>query len=175
VSVEVDPRWVTPFGEWDPRLTLRRRWTTIWERGPQDFEDFDFPLDVEISDDGRWLVFGGHSVHNIISDTEYREGLRFYDSDGQLIRFVSRRDLPIGDYDISTASWYDATRTRIRGSRLEFYTPRRDEPLVFDVTTGELIQGRLIPGQGDDSHHDEWLRKLTGSSVADPPDSSSSD
>lgn len=164
VSVEVDPRWDEQRREWDPRLTMRRRWTTMWEREPRDFADFDYPLDVEVSDDGRWLVFGGYSAHNIINDPDYREGLRFYDSRGKLVRFVSRRDLPVPDYGISTAAWYDATRTRLRGTELEFFTPRLEEPLIFDVTTGELIRGRLVPGQGDDSHHDEWLRRLTGES-----------
>lgn len=164
VSVEVDPRWDEKRNESDPRLTLRRRWTTIWEREPRDFQDFWYPSDIQMSDDGRWLVFGGQSAHNIIYDPDYREGLRFYDSRGKLLRFVSRRDLPVGDYGISTASWYDATRTCIRGTELKFFTPSLEVPLVFDVTTGELIRGRLVPGQGDDSHHDEWLRRLTGES-----------
>lgn len=155
VSIEVDPRWDTQFREWDPRLTLRRRWTTIWERGPQDFEDFEYPNDVKVSDDGKWLVFGGYSAHNISFDPDYREGLRFYDSRGRLIRFVSRRDLPPGEYFTSTVAWYDATRTRLRGARLEFFTPGVEEPLVFDVTTGDPVQGRLVPGQGEDSHRRE--------------------
>jgi len=166
VSVEVDPRWIEVYRKRDPRLTLRRGQTTIWERGPEDFEDFRYPLDVKVSDDGRWLVFGGSSVHNISFDPDYREGLRFYDAQGKLVRFVSRRDLPVGDCGISSAVWYDSARTRLEGAELEFYTPRRDEPLVFDVTTGELIQGRLVPGQGDDSHHEEWLRSWTSAPAA---------
>jgi len=169
-SLEVDPRWSSTGESWNPLLTLRRHraWLglftsteVLWQRSPSAFVDFAYPLDVKLSDDGAFLVFGGASAHNIVSDTTYREGLRFYDSSGKLIRFVSRRDLPVGSYGISTAQWYDSERSRVEANSFVFYSPSRREPLVFDLRTGGAITGHLVPGQGDDRYHEEWLHKLT--------------
>ncbi|HEV2844855.1 MAG TPA: hypothetical protein VG477_08425 [Thermoanaerobaculia bacterium] len=158
--LEVDPRWNWSYEVSKPLLTFRRKARVLWRRTESSFKDFRYPLDVKISDDGKWLVFGGVSVHNISFDLKYDEGLRFYRADGSLVRFVSRRDLPAGDYGISTSHWYDETRTRIVGSRLQFFTPTRSEPLIFELSTGALVRGRLTPGQGDDSHQNEWLERL---------------
>jgi hypothetical protein len=156
--LEVDPRWDESRQLPRPLLVFRHDGAVLWRRDESAFEDFRYPLDVQVSDDGKWLVFGGTSAHNISFDTEYREGLRLYSSEGKLIRFVSRRDLPVGDYGISTSDWYDRTRTHIEGERLFFFTPGVAEPLVFDLPTGTLVSGKLVPGQGDDSHHGPWLR-----------------
>src|SRR4029077_808218 len=86
-SLEVDPRWHSD--SWRPVLTLTRttswfgffaRKQQLWRRSPSQFDDFDYPLDVKLSDDGRYLVFGGASAHNMIFDPAYHEGLRFYRS-----------------------------------------------------------------------------------------------
>jgi hypothetical protein len=147
-ELEVDPRWDASYSDLDPLLTLRRRGTVVWRRSSDDFESFDFPMHMLVADDGRHLVFGGYSVHNV---GNYDEGLRFYDAAGKLIRFVSRRDLPPGPYSVSTAHWFDAERTRIKGRTLHFYTPRREQPILFDLQTGKASPKTAIaPGQGDD-------------------------
>jgi hypothetical protein len=120
-------------------------------RDTSDFEDFRFPLHVCVSNDGLYLVFGGHSAHNMSFDTGYREGLRFYDADGVLVRFVTRRDLPRGYDGVSTSGWYDDSRSHITAHRFVFFTPGKDEPMEFDLESGELLTGELVPGQGDDS------------------------
>lgn len=130
-------------------ITLRSRRHAVWSRGPADFEDFRYPLHALVSDDGSFLVFGGASAHNL---GDYQEGLRFYRADGKLIRFLSRRDLPLGIRTASTANWYDARRSRLDGHHLLFFTPCRQKPLVVDVTTGEVLEGGpLVAGQGDDA------------------------
>jgi hypothetical protein len=143
----------------EPLLTFRHGENVVWQHGPDYFEDFDFPLDALVSDDGKWLVFGGASAGNVSFDTQYKEGLRFYSTSGRLVRFVSRRDLPVGDFGITTSNWYDSYRTRLNGTRLEFFTPSRPNSLVFDITTGRIAKGSLIVGQGDDSHHQDWFLK----------------
>ncbi len=153
------------YGSWEDEseetvLTYRKGDVTLWTKRSSELEDYWSANHVHISDDGNWLVFGGVSAHNISFDLEHREGLRFYRRDGSLIRFVSRRDLPVVEYGISTAFWYDGERTGIVGSELRFYTPGLDEPLVFEVSTGELVRGRLIEGQGDDAKHGDWLREV---------------
>lgn len=168
-SLAVDPRWQSD--PWRPVLTLTRttswfglfaRKQEIWRRSPSQFEDFHFPLDVKLSDDGAYLVFGGASAHNTIFDTGYREGLRFYRSDGHLIRFISRRDLPVGSYGVSTSDWYDSERSYVEGHTLTFYSPTRPVPILFDLETGAVLKGRVVSGQGDDHHHQDWLRRRSG-------------
>jgi len=129
----------------------------VWTRTPEHFEDFQFPMHACVSDDGRFVVFGGYSVHNLSQDDKYREGLRFYDHEGHLIRLVSRRDLPLGSYSISTVHWYDSQRTRIEGRKLTFHTPGVDEPMEFELSTGKVLQGTIVPGQGSDDHWRDWL------------------
>jgi hypothetical protein len=158
-SLEVDPSWDEISVVPRPLLTLRRAGEELWSKEASAFQSFRLPLDVRLSNDGKWLVFGGVSVHNISFDTKYEEGLRFYRENGRLIRFVSRRDLPVGEYGVSTAFWYDEQRTRIVGTELHFFTPGRNEPLLFSLETGAVTRGRLTPGEGDDSHWREQFRK----------------
>jgi hypothetical protein len=150
----VDPRWTDRL-EMQPLLTLRTRdGELLWKRVPSQFEEFHYPMHACVSDDGQYVVFGGYSVHNV---GHYREGLRFYGPTGRLIRFYSRRDLPAGVYSVSTAHWYDAERSRLVGSRFLLYTPERDVPTVFAVETGEVMEGSVVAGQGDDEEH--WRRR----------------
>ena len=143
----VDPRR-DETNKTNPLLTLTRKsGEVVWQRRPGDFEDFRFPMHACVGADGRHLVFGGYSVHNF---GVYREGLRFYGSDGRLIRFVSRRDLPGGPRRVSTAHWYDSDRTHIDENRLLFFTPGVKEPMVFDIRTGDVLAGEIVEGQGDD-------------------------
>ncbi|MEM9599375.1 MAG: hypothetical protein AAGD06_34235, partial [Acidobacteriota bacterium] len=148
-------------------LTLRRDSDVVWRRTPEDFEDFDYPLHALVADEGGYLVFGGVSVHNF---GNYDEGLRLYDGDGHLVRFVSRKDLPPGHYSISTAHWYDAERSHIEGTTLVFYTPGRDAPIRFDLKRGTALpEGAVVPGQaGDDFDHFErqWLQPVDGAPSA---------
>ena len=158
LRLEVDPRRL-PDGSYHGSLLTLTSSTgdTLWTRTDADFEDFHFPTHACISDDGRFAVLGGYSAHNLSWDRDYREGLRFYNPEGRLIRFVSRHDLPLGPYSISTAHWYDADKTRIAGDRLVFHTPGIEEPMEFELSTGKLSQGQIIPGQGDDHHWRDWL------------------
>lgn len=159
--VTVDPKW-NEAGDASPELSLRDEdGQTIWTRVPQDFEDFYYPLHVSASDDGQYLVFGTSSVHNMIDDGEYREGIRIYRHDGSLVRFISRRDLRPGDYGVSTASWLDYERSHIRGDVFYLFTPGESDPVVLALSSGRVVRGRVIPGQGDDSHWD-FGRKLQG-------------
>ncbi len=129
----------------------------VWTRTREDFEDFHYPMHVCVSGDGKLMVFGGYSAHNLSGDGEYREGLRFYDQEGRLIRFISRRDLPVGQYSVSTAHWYDSEGTRIEGDRLIFVTPGVDEPMEFELSTGKVLKGTIVPGQGGDENWRDWL------------------
>ncbi len=150
----VDPRRSQRTRRSNPLLTLASRsGEVIWERTPTDFEEFRYPLDACVSRDGRYLVFGGVSVHNL---GKYYEGLRFYDEDGRLLRFISRRDLPRGYRGVSTSLWYDDGRTRIEEYRFFFFTPGISEPMVFDVRNGKLLEGAIVEGQGDDR---DWFQK----------------
>ena len=143
----VDPRW-TEDSRMQPLLTFYRGESEVlWQRLPEAFENFDFPMHACISDDGEYLVFGGYSVHNV---GHYSEGLRFYDTTGRLIRYYSRRDLPPGVYSVSTAHWYDDERSGIVGSRFLLYTPESKTPTVFALETGEVLEGSVVLGQGDD-------------------------
>jgi hypothetical protein len=145
----VDPGAGSDPAKATPTLTLRSRLRAVWSRRPADFEDFAYPVRALVSDDGSFLVFGGASAHNL---GDYHEGLRFYRADGKLVRFLSRRDLPLGIKSVSTANWYDARRTRLEGHHLLFFTPCRPKPLVVDVTSGEILEGGpLVAGQGDDA------------------------
>ena len=165
-ELTVDPVWSADGSEMDPRLTLRSAGgSSLWTRSSSDFEDFQFPMHACVSDDGRHVVFGGYSVHNVSWDDEYREGLRFYDNQGKLIRFISRRDLPIGRYSVSTAHWYDTERTRIVDGRLLFFTPGRDDPMEFELSTGATVVGDVVKGQGDDRRRLEGMLRR---SATDP-------
>jgi len=147
-SLTVDPRWNDETGHASPLLTLQRAsGDLVWVRTPDEFEQFDYPMHACVSDDGRFIVFGGYSAHNF---KNYNEGLRFYDATGKLIRMISRLDLPHGKYGVSTAEWYDEERSRIDGELFLFFTPGIPEPLRFDVETGELLEGTLVHGQGED-------------------------
>lgn len=164
LELEVDPRWDDRFTFNSPLLTLRHRGEVVWRRTADEFESFDYPMHALVADDSRHLVFGGYSVHNF---GHYDEGLRFYDAAGRLIRYVSRRDLPPGEYSVSTAHWFDAERTVVRGQTLVFYTPGRDEPIEFDLRTGSATPAEaIVPGQGDDRAN--W-RKRWGLQHDDQP------
>jgi hypothetical protein len=153
--VIVDPQWNESRDAVHPEIELKTgAGRLVWRKKATDFEDFRYPLHVSVSDDGQFLVFGGASVHNMIDDENYREGVRIYRADGTLVRFVSRRDLRPGSYGVSTASWYDSERSGIRSGEFHLFTPDEDDPLVLRVSSGRLVRGDLIPGQGDDSHWD---------------------
>jgi hypothetical protein len=151
----VDPHWNQLGDTVRPEIELRTdAGRLIWKKKAADFEDFKYPLHVSVSDDAQYLVFGGASVHNMIHDEDYREGIRIYRANGTLVRFVSRRDLRPGSYGVSTASWYDSERSGISGGEFHLFTPGAEDPLVFRLSTGRVVRGDLIPGQGDDSHWD---------------------
>jgi len=144
----VDPRLNKENQRAEPLLTLQdKTGQIIWERTADDFAEFRYPMHACLSDDGQFIVFGGYSAHNF---KDYSEGLRFYNRDGNLIRWISRLDLPRGQFGISTAAWYDEDRSSIRNGVFRLFTPGRAEPLDFDLETGELLSGSLTPGQGND-------------------------
>ncbi len=152
----VDPSRTQRPRRSNPLLTLTSRaGEVIWERTSEDFQDFRYPLHACVSADGRFLVFGGVAAHNL---GKYYYGLRFYDENGKLLRFITRRDLPWGYHSVTTSFWYDEGRTRIEGHRLLFFTPGIDEPMVFDIRNGKVLEGQLVEGQGDDRDHwvDRW-------------------
>jgi hypothetical protein len=73
-----------------------------------------------------------------------------------------RRDLPAGQYSVSTAHWFDAVRTSIRGQTLHFYTPGKSHPIEFDLQTGETSPAdAVVAGQGDDKENwrKRWLER----------------
>lgn len=157
-QLTVDPGGSADYRHENPLLTLRSSTQeVVWSRTATDFEDFQFPMRTLVSDDGRYIVFGGYTVHNLSWDNDYREGLRFYDHEGRLIRFISRLDLPLGQYSISTVHWYDSEETYIEENRLIFSTPGVTEPMEFDLSSGEVLKGRIVAGQGDDHHWRQWL------------------
>jgi len=163
LQLTADPGWLSGASQMNPVITLSTAsGTVVWSRGPEDFEAFTYPMHVSIADEGLFLVFGGYSMHNISSDTGYDEGLRFYEQSGALIRFVSRLDLPPGQYSVSTAHWYDSERTRIDGGTLLFFRPGTTEPMEFELSSGRLLQGTLTPGQGDDEHWREKFLQRSG-------------
>lgn len=122
----------------------------LWERTSGFFEDFHFPLHVSISNDGKYFVFGGFFVHNLIFDAAYHEGIRIYTADGKLVRFVSRRDLPQGGQTVSTVRWYDYKRSRIEGNTFLLFTPGKEDPQLFDLATGNIVKGTSLSDQMQD-------------------------
>jgi len=112
-----------------------------WEKGPDYFEDYRFPLHECVSNDGQYLVFGGVSAHNLILDKENKEGIRIYRADGRLVRFISRKVLPEGYRGASTSDWYDNDRSHMdnRAGVFVLRTPERLRPCVFLLTTGKRI------------------------------------
>ena len=154
----VDPQRSAEYASNSPLITLNSATEGIvWTRTAADFEDFQFPMHATVSDDGRFVVFGGYSVHNLSWDKENQEGLRFYDHEGRLIRFIGRQDLPLGQYSISTVHWYDSERTQIEGEKLIFRTPGIEDPMEFELSTGKVLKGRVVAGQGGDHNWREWL------------------
>lgn len=117
----------------------------LWERAAKDFKDFLFPLTVLISNDGRYIVFGGYAVHNDLFEFGSREGIRIYRADdGMLVRFVSRKKLPRGPRSVSTEHWYDYKRSRIDGETLLLFTPNISAPIVFELASGKVLKGNLV-------------------------------
>ena len=159
----VDPRWKDDWVESDPLLTLKdREGNVLWQRTEDDFENFLYPMEALINDDGQYIVFGGNFGGYNVSDGEI-EGIRIYDSRGKLIRFIKRCDLPLGISDLGNNRYYDEKRTKIQGHNLFFFTPKIREPIVFDVRTGKVLQGKIVKGQGSDDLYrkqfKEWSKK----------------
>lgn len=100
-------------------------------------QKIDFPTDVHISNDGKYIVFIGNYVHNMSWEYE-GEGIRFCNHDGKLIKFINSKYFP-ASYSVSTRNWYQMKGFSIDKDNKRYSVGRRGGEILSDNKTFSLF------------------------------------